>query len=228
MLSAPNSVVIPWRLYSWPAHQCAAVWQPEVALGALQGLNARLLVHTEHNGVLRRIQVQPDDVSRLGGKFRVGADAPASAPLQVNTLAPQHAPDVIRRDIPKGPRQKRTRPRGVARRRRLVQLRQNAPLCLFAVTPLCSGARRVSQASKSLFGKAPPPFAHRYRAYLTFLRNGSGGRAFGCSKDYTGAQDGSLFRSRRPYPCLQGFLILIRKNNRGCFSNHFSKISCHF
>jgi len=40
-------------------------------LGAIQRLDLRLLVHAQHDRVLRRVQIQPDDVDELVLKARV-------------------------------------------------------------------------------------------------------------------------------------------------------------
>src|SRR5208282_4311092 len=48
----------------------------EVALRAFERLDGRLFVDGEHDGVVRRGQVEPDDVGRLGGEFGTAADAP--------------------------------------------------------------------------------------------------------------------------------------------------------
>ncbi len=45
----------------------AAIGQLEVALRALECLDRRLLVDREHDGVVWRRQVEPDDVGGLGG-----------------------------------------------------------------------------------------------------------------------------------------------------------------
>lgn len=38
----------------------------------IQCLNLRFLVHAEHDRVLRRIEIQPDDVGHLRNQFRIG------------------------------------------------------------------------------------------------------------------------------------------------------------
>jgi hypothetical protein len=43
-------------------------------LGALQRLDLGLLVHTQHDGVRRWVQVQPDHVADLGLQLRIGGE----------------------------------------------------------------------------------------------------------------------------------------------------------
>src|SRR6516165_8050758 len=87
------------------APQRLAIGQSQITLGTLQDLNVRFLVHRQHHGILRRVQVDADDVRRLGSKRRVGADAPTASPGQLDTLLAQNAPDLPGRYIPQGLRQ---------------------------------------------------------------------------------------------------------------------------
>ena len=57
------------------AHDLAATGV-DITAGSLDGLYRRLLIDTEHQGVVRRVEIQANHVGGLGGKFRVGADAP--------------------------------------------------------------------------------------------------------------------------------------------------------
>src|SRR6202043_1009815 len=49
-----------------------------------QGLDRRLFVDAEHQRILRRVQVQADNIRRFRGKLRVGTDAPRAMPAQLN------------------------------------------------------------------------------------------------------------------------------------------------
>jgi hypothetical protein len=42
--------------------------------GSIQRLDLRFLVNTQHNRVLRRLQIQPHDVGDLGNQFRIGGE----------------------------------------------------------------------------------------------------------------------------------------------------------
>src|SRR6202030_964267 len=53
-----------------------------VARRPFQGLDRRLFVDSEHQRVLRRVQVQADNVRRFRGKLGVGTDAPRAMPAQ--------------------------------------------------------------------------------------------------------------------------------------------------
>ena len=58
-----------------------------------QGLDRRLFVDAEHQRMLRRVQVQADNIGRFRGKLRVGTDAPRATPAQLNAFFAQHKPN---------------------------------------------------------------------------------------------------------------------------------------
>ena len=64
----------------------APVRQLQIALGAFERLNGRLFVDGEHNGVVGRRHVEPDDVRGLGGEFGIVALTPGSAAGKVDFL----------------------------------------------------------------------------------------------------------------------------------------------
>src|SRR5579859_1931561 len=60
----------------------------------IQRLNSRLLINAEHRGMLRRIQIQPNDVSRFRLEVRIVA---GHVPLQPMWLQPRLFPDAMYR-----------------------------------------------------------------------------------------------------------------------------------
>ena len=114
------------------ARQRLAVGQLEPPLGALERLDVGLLVDRQHHRVVRRIQVQRDDVGGLLRKLRIGADAPAAPPLQGDVVAAQHAPDVVLGDVLQPLREQCPVPARVALGRGLVQRRQDPTLVLWS------------------------------------------------------------------------------------------------
>src|ERR1019366_3626385 len=63
------------------AHYVAAACLNITGL-AFESLDTGLLVHGDHNRVLRRIHIQSDNIGRLCGKLGIGAYAPTSMALQ--------------------------------------------------------------------------------------------------------------------------------------------------
>lgn len=76
-----------------PSGQRPAVRQLEVAIGIFERLDVRLLVDRHHQRAVRRVEIKPDDLGRLGGKGRVLALAPRFASGKIDSLRPQEAPD---------------------------------------------------------------------------------------------------------------------------------------
>src|ERR1700739_1085042 len=66
--------------------QRLSVGQSEPPLRSFQCLNGRLFIHAQDEGVFWRIQIQSDDVGRLGAELRVRADTPTPPPLQANAV----------------------------------------------------------------------------------------------------------------------------------------------
>ena len=61
---------MPGLVVAAPFRQARAHWKHWLA--AIQCLDLRLLIHTEHQGVLGWGHRQPDDVTHLGNKIRIG------------------------------------------------------------------------------------------------------------------------------------------------------------
>jgi hypothetical protein len=112
-------------------------------LSTFQRLNRRLFINANDDRVLRWIQVQADDVSRLCSKLRVSADAPTPLALKLDALAPQHTPHLVVRDIAELPGEQWSVPLRVAGRRRLIQQREDSVLGFLAVLSLRSCPRRI-------------------------------------------------------------------------------------
>jgi len=75
------------------------------------GLDRRLFIHTEHDGVFRWRQVQRHHVCRLGGKVGVPADTPRTPARQTDAFDAQNFPDPPRGHPQRGS-QPRERPSG--------------------------------------------------------------------------------------------------------------------
>jgi len=56
------------------------------------------VVYRQYQCVRGRIQVQADNVGRLGAEFRIGADAPAASPLEADIVPAENAPYLILTD----------------------------------------------------------------------------------------------------------------------------------
>src|SRR5208282_4598176 len=99
----------------------------------------------------------------------VVALAPRLAAGKVNIVLAQEAPDVLNINVGQCLGQQRTRPPAIARRRRLIQKRQNAPVRGLALDPLLARPWTVLQPTQAVVGKASPPVADNARLNAHFL-----------------------------------------------------------
>ena len=129
----------------------------EIALGALQRLDVRLLVDRQHDGVLRWIEIEPDDLGRLGDEIRIAGLAPRLTRGEIDPLLAQEATDELIRHFDQFPRQQRRRPAVVADRRPLIEQRQNPLVGVASVTRGRPGSRQIAQPTQALARKARAP-----------------------------------------------------------------------
>jgi hypothetical protein len=103
-----------------------ALLHRQARLGTVERLDLRLLVDREHNGMGRRIEVEPDDVPELGGKGRVVRQL--EAPYAVRLEAVRRPDPLHRAQGDAGGR--RHRPAGPVRRlaRQLAERELDHPL----------------------------------------------------------------------------------------------------
>jgi hypothetical protein len=72
-----------------------AIGQAQPALGFLQDLNVRLLVHAQDHGLVWRTQIQTHYVSGLWPELGVRRNAPTAPPLELDFVLAQHSPHLI-------------------------------------------------------------------------------------------------------------------------------------
>src|SRR5271169_1290936 len=202
------------------AGQGASVRELQVALRPLQRLDRRLLIDAENNRLGRRVDIETDHVGRFRRELRVIALAPGLAGSQIDVVLAQKAPNILNVNILQRHRQQRTRPAGVARRRRLIQKRQNASVRRLTVDWLLACPRAIIQSSKPMIGKAMPPFADNARLNAYFLGDRTCAAAFGRQQHYLRPLQVALRRARGPAARLKHFAYLRPEPNFSCFGNH--------
>src|SRR5882762_6841674 len=77
------------------ASERSTVGQANPALRPLQRLNAGLLIDTEHQRVLGRVQIEPNHISRFAAELRIGAYTPALPASQTQMVLSHYPPDLI-------------------------------------------------------------------------------------------------------------------------------------
>src|SRR5438132_3304404 len=173
------------------------------------------------------MQIQANDVGRLGYKQRVGADAPAAPPLQVNALTAQHSPHLMRRDVAQGLGHQFAAPAGISRRWWLVELRQNPLSGGFVVTALSSGARRIEQARDSAPDKTTAPLRYGRGSHAFYAGDRPAAPARSGGQDNSPSQRQPLLSPRAPNPTFQHSPILRHQHQGLGFLEHADRIPCY-
>src|SRR5437763_7538486 len=116
-----------------------ALLQRQARLGSVERLDLALLVDRQHDGMGRRIDIEPDNVVQLGGELRVGGQLELAHPMRLQSVA---APDFSLRAKP------RDRCHGQVKRRlggpRLWPCRRVRPCSILARARTIGGAAMPS------------------------------------------------------------------------------------
>ena len=150
----------------------------------LQGLDRRFFIDTDNNRLGRRINIETHNIGSFRRELRVVTLAPGLAGGQIDVVLAQETPNILNVNIPQRLCQQRTRPSGIARRRRLIQERQNAPVRRRTVDRLLVRARAVLKSGNAVIGKTPPPFADDARLNTHFLSDRARAAAFSRQQYY--------------------------------------------
>ena len=131
-----------------------ALLQRQAWLGAIEGLNLALLVDRQHDGMGRRIDIEPDNVAQLGDEVWIVRELELSAPVR---LEPVRFPDATDRagTYAARPRHQIGRPMGRLGRRVGQRERDHTLGHLRAVPRNPRGARLVSQEAVDAFFHEP-------------------------------------------------------------------------
>ena len=146
------------------AAQSLSVRQTKPSLVPFKRLNRWLFIHTDYDGVLGRLQIQSNDISRLLGELGVGADAPTVAPLKVDTVASKYSPNVVRRDISQLMCNQCSCPTAISRWWIRVQQGKDAAFCIPIISRLLTRTRCIFECIKARLQKPlTPPYHHGTR-----------------------------------------------------------------
>lgn len=153
-------------------------------------------------------------------KLRVGTNALTPSALQLNAALPQHLPDLVGRDIPQGPRHQAPRPGTEARRRWLVQLRQDAADGVRPIHRRFARPGLIAQPSQPTAGESPTPLTHRGRPQRQPRGDLLGRASRRRCQDDAGSQGHALLRGPLPGPRRQLGMFLIGQRNCRRHSSH--------
>ncbi len=133
--------------------------QREHRLRPFEGLDLGLLVDTEHEGLVRRIHVQADDVPDLVDEERVVGELERLTPMRLQRERSPHAGDRALAQTGRVGHRSGRPVRGVLRLL-LKRLGDHAFDILVGDLARRSGPRRVGEAIESLRGKSTAPLGH--------------------------------------------------------------------
>src|SRR5438034_10648359 len=78
------------EIYTLSLHDALPIY----GLGSIQSLNLRLLINAENHGLIRRMQVQADNIADLFNEERIGRELEMALPLG---LEPERLPNAMHR-----------------------------------------------------------------------------------------------------------------------------------
>ena len=188
---------------------------------AIQGLDGGLLIHAEHGGVRRRIQVQPDDIRGLFLKVRIVRGHVALDPVRLEPmLAPHPSHHHVTHVQMRG--QFARAPVGRPTRRRAACRLQNPGFPLRGAHRRELSAMPAVEPRDPLLGKSFTPARHKAPAAVDPLRDFIPGMAFGQQQDQP--RPSGVFRPIRPAlgspPQLH--TLRIRQRDRVCHGRDYS------
>ncbi len=181
-------------------------------LGAVQGLNPALLVDAEHHGLVRRVQIQPDDVADLLHEEGVGGELEVALPMR---LQPESTPDAMNRrgadlrvlghrtDAPVGG------PGGLALEGLVDQLGD----FLVGDGTRSTGTHLVVQTRQSVLQIALAPLADHLLAQADLLGDHLVGQPFGGQQDDAGPGHQTVRQTARAGPGLQLLLLVFTQHD---------------
>lgn len=182
-------------------------------LSPVQGLDLAFFVHTKDQGVLRGVQVQPDDIPDLFDEKGVGGDL--EVPLSMRLKA-EGLPDPLngRRRQGRGLGHRADRPVGPARRLRLERFADELGDLFVGDGAGTAWAQLIMQASQALFPIAFLPQGHRLGAVVDLGGDLSVAQALGRHEDDPGSGDQTIRQGPRTGDGVQLLGSLLGKHDR--------------
>ena len=176
-------------------------------LGPVQRLHGGLLVHAQHDRLLRRIEVQTDHVNQFLVELRVVGQLECLDQVRFQTARGPH-PLHRRRRHPRLGRHRPARPVGLAVRCAMpCQVHDLVDLVLWDRGLAATPGPDLAQLRQALLGEPGPPRPNRRRLH-PYLRGDPHVRhAIGCQQQRLGPLNLSMRRGLRPRQGLQRFLV---------------------
>jgi hypothetical protein len=202
------------------AGQGPPVGQFEIPLRPLQSLDRGPLIDTKDNRLVRRGDVEADDISRLGRKRRILTLAPVLASRKINLLRTQEASDILYVDIAESLSQKRRGPARVALLGRTTEEIEDTLIPSRPVDRRPPRPRFFLKPLKAFLGEPATVVADDARLDTHFLRDRAGRTALGRQQHNPCPLHISLGCRRRTKPPFQNKPALQLEPTSSCFGYH--------
>lgn len=144
--------------------------QRQDRLGSVQRLNLALLVDTQHHGLERRVEIEPDDVAGFLNKQRIAGQLERFLPMRLQSEGAPDAADRRLRQSGFARHDARTPVRGV-RRFLLQRLSDHGIDTRIADRARRSRARSIEQTVQTHLHKARAPFQYRLACHRELGRD---------------------------------------------------------
>src|SRR5215472_2987152 len=183
-------------------------------LRAIQGLDLRFLVHTQHQRFIGRIKIEPDNVTHLVDKQRILGKLEGLTAMRSQSESLPHAMHTAATQATSR-RQRASAPVRRLFRRRFQSHRQDSFNFRITEPTRRSGSRLVQQTIKPLLQKPRPPFTDHLFCYPQTARDFSITFSGGAFENDARSLGQSLSCLRSPGPALQR-LSFCRRNPQLC------------
>ena len=188
-----------------------AQWQERS--GAVQGLHLAFLVHRQHDGAIRRTEIQPDDVAHLLDKLGIGRQFER---VQAMRLQPKRLPEPRDRRFREARhlRHAARRPLGRVRGRTFERPGNHVDDPIVGGFARRARPRLVGQAGQAADPKPLAPFAHAVARHAEARGHRPIGEPLGTGQYHPRSRRQSLRRGRAARPLVQGAAFVVSQHDR--------------
>ncbi len=203
-----------------PGRQTAGI-NRQALLHAIEGLNLRLLVDAQHNGMLWWFQIQADDVHQLLGEMRIVGDLERLHAMRLEIGLLPHPLHHRRRRAQVLGQRPRAPMRGGRRRRSGGRLHNPSREFLFGRRGTTAACGILLNPGQPLLGEAAAPQRDRLAQRDQFVGDLLVLLACGGGQHNLSSQDPPRFHASPPRPALERGSFVVRQRDRNRNSHGF-------
>lgn len=191
--------------------------QGKDGLRTIQRLDLSFLIHTQHERLIRRVEIEADDVTHLLHKEGIGGELEGALSMR---LEPKRQPDAMDHGFgdPGGLRHRPTAPVRAGRGLRAECLGDQGSNRLVATRARPPGPKLIMEAGQAITEESVTPLAHRRLRDAELLGNRRIAQAFMRQQDHTGASPEAVRDRARSEEALQ-LSHFVRRQRQGRFGS---------